>query len=150
MTSDNIAIVMVMGTLGLCFVTIVRTAMDHLRRSRAERTQAEMFNKLMDKLATGPEVLGYLETEGGRSLLKAPPETRPSPYARILNSVQLGVVLTIIGTGILVLRAMLDGDRDALIVGTMVLTVGIGMLAAAASSWILSKKFGLFPAGDDR
>lgn len=150
MNSDSIAIVMVMGTLGLCFVTIVRTTIDHIRRSRSERTQADMFNKLMDKLATGPEVLNYLETEAGKTLLKAPPEARPSPYARILNSVQIGVVLTVIGAGILILRAMLQGDRDALIVGTMVLTVGIGMLAAAAASWFLSTKLGLFTADRDK
>jgi len=150
MGSDNIAIVMVMGTLGVCVVTIVRTAVDHIRRTRSERTQAEMFNTLMNKLGNGTEVLGYLETEAGKGLLKSPPEMRPSPYARILNSVQLGVVLTILGIGILSLNAMLGGDRDALIVGTLILTVGIGMLSAAAASWVLSKKLGLMDTGRER
>ena len=150
MGSDNIAIVMVMGTLGICVVTIVRTAMDHIRRTRSERTQAEMFNTLMNKLGSGPEVLSYMETEAGKSLLKAPPEVRPSPYARILNSVHLGVVLTILGIGILSLQAMLNGDRDALIIGTLILTVGIGMLSAAAASWVLSKKLGLMETGREK
>ena len=150
MGSDAIAIVMVMGTLGVCVVTIVRTAVDHIRRTRSERTQAEMFNTLMNKLGNGTEVLGYLETEAGKGLLKSPPEMRPSPYARILNSVQLGVVLTILGIGILSLNAMLGGDRDALIVGTLILTVGIGMLSAAAASWVLSKKLGLMETGRER
>jgi hypothetical protein len=150
MGSDAIAIVMVMGTLGICVVTIVRTAMDHIRRTRSERTQAEMFNTLMNKLGNGAEVLGYLETESGKTLLKAPQEVRPSPYARILNSAQLGVVLTILGIGILSLQAMLGGDREALVVGTLVLTVGIGMLSAAGASWFLSKKFGLMETGGDK
>ena len=150
MGSDNIAIVMVMGTLGICVVTIVRTAMDHIRRTRSERTQAEMFNTLMNKLGNGPEVLSYMETEAGKNLLKSPPEVRPSPYARILNSVHLGVVLTILGIGILSLQAMLNGDRDALIIGTLILTVGIGMLSAAAASWVLSKKLGLMETGGEK
>lgn len=150
MNSDTIAIVMVVGTLGACVVTIVRSAMDHIRRTRSEKTQAEMFNKVMDKLTSAPEVLSYMESDGGRNLLKAPPESRPSPYARILNSVQLGVVLTVIGAGILILNAQLGYDRDGLVVGSMVLTVGLGMLAAAGASWVLSKHFGLFGKSEDK
>ncbi|MGJ5815047.1 hypothetical protein [Paludibaculum fermentans] len=145
MGTEAIAIIMVFGTVALAVVIITRALFDHLRRTKAERAQAEIFNKLMDKLGNGTEVLAYLQSEAGQSLMRGAPPEKPATFGRILNSVQYGVVCTVIGIGVLFLQNIVDkyAQRDVAVVGTLILTLGIGLLAAAGASYLLSKTLGL-------
>ncbi|QOY85327.1 hypothetical protein [Paludibaculum fermentans] len=145
MGTEAIAIIMVFGTVALAVVIITRALFDHLRRTKAERAQAEIFNKLMDKLGSGAEVLAYLQSEAGQRLMQGAPQEKPATFGRILNSVQYGVVCTVIGIGVLFLQNIVDkySQRDVAVVGTLILTLGIGLLAAAGASYLLSKTLGL-------
>ncbi|WP_321473258.1 hypothetical protein [uncultured Paludibaculum sp.] len=145
MGTEVVAIVMVFGTVALAVVIITRALFDHLRRTKAERAQAEIFNKLMDKLGNGQEVLAYLQSEAGQNLMKGAPPEKPATFTRILNSVQYGTVCLVMGTGILVLQNIVDrySQRDVVIVGTLVLTLGIALLLGAGASYLLSKTLGL-------
>lgn len=145
MGTEAIAIIMVFGTVALAVVIITRALFDHLRRTKAERAQAEIFNKLMDKLGNGTEVLAYLQSEAGQSLMRGAPVEKPATFGRILNSVQYGVVCTVIGIGVLFLQNIVDkyAQRDVAVVGTLILTLGVGLLLAAGASYLLSKTLGL-------
>ncbi len=77
-----------------------------------------------------------LEAEGARST--------PYPLGRMLFSMQLGVVLLLVGLGLLFLRSHVTaGAQGCLVVGTLASTVGIGFLLSTAASYGLSQHLGL-------
>jgi len=129
-------------------VTIIRTSLLHIRGVKSERMQVEMFNKLMDKLGSSQEALQYLQMNGGINFLKLQEAAeRPrSPHARILTSVQVGIVAAVVGGGILSLQGRFSDPRDsepAAVIGTIVLALGLGFLLAGGASWVLSRSMGL-------
>ena len=150
--NGDLAIVLIVFIITGGFVLIVRALFDYRRVSALVRAQADAHVKLMEKLASSQELLGYMETEAGKRFLQlvtvGTEGSRASkfPFARILWSVQAGLVLLLAGAGFLFLHARL-GDRAAtegfLVLGTMAATVGIGFILSAAASYGLSKHLGL-------
>src|SRR5918994_6551850 len=113
-----------------------------IRRTRTARLQAEVHGKLLDRFGSSRELLEYLQTTQGARLLEVAVPERTNPYSRILVSVQSGVILTLLGSALLILqRAAADQEvADVLLVfGTLVLTLGIGFIASAAASFLLSR-----------
>lgn len=148
--ADALAAMFGMGGLVLAFLWLVRTLLRYRERSRWVRQQAEMQNKIVDKLTGSEELLRYLESDGGPSLVPPPADeaARPRPLARILTSLQLGVVLVLGGGALLVLRGQVEGP-ELLVLGTLGVAVGIGFLISGALSYSLSRSWGLLelPAG---
>src|SRR5436189_4630729 len=150
--SDNLSFVLMAFIFGGGFVLIVRSLLDYRRTAVLVRVHADAHVKLMEKLASSQELLGYMETEAGKRFLQlvtvGTEGSRGSkfPFARILWSLQAGLVLLLAGAGFLFLHARL-GDRAAtegfLVLGTMAATVGIGFILSAAASYGLSKHLGL-------
>jgi hypothetical protein len=66
--------------------------------------------------------------------------------ARVLVPMQIGVVLTLLGIGLLSIRHYIpDGDVPMLIFGMLALMPGIGLILAAGASWALANHLGLMP-----
>jgi predicted phage tail protein len=119
------------------------------RRARAARLQADVQGKLLDKFGSSRELLDYLHTTQGQRFLDFVVTERANPYSRILASAQAGLIMTLLGAALLMLRRMatVQEAADALLVfGTLVLTLGIGFLASGALSFILSRSWGLLEA----
>lgn len=147
MNGELIAIPVVFGTVGVVLVTLTRSLLDHIQRTKSERLQADIYNKMIDKFGSSQDLLSYLSTEAGQNVLKSVPVERPAAYSRVLNSVQFGIISSVLGTGILVLRTAItdrEGQDALLVIGSIILTIGIGLLLAAGASYMLSKSFGLF------
>ena len=148
---ERYAIMVVLITVTIGVVTIIRALLDHVKRARTERVQADLYNRTLDKLGTGPEVMTYLQSEAGLRLFQSAPAepSRPGrPYNRIINTVQLGVVVTVVSAGLLFLRNYLDsaayGEREALLVfGFLGVFAGVALLLSAGTSWFLALRFGL-------
>jgi hypothetical protein len=66
-----------------------------------------------------------------------------------MAAVQIGIVITALGIGLFVL-ANVVGNREVAWPGIMILFLGLGFLASAAASWLMSKKWGLLPGDDAR
>ena len=116
------------------------------RRTRAARLQADVQGKLLDKFGSSQELLQYLHTTHGQRFLDFVVTERANPYGRILASVQAGVILVLLGAAFLVLLRMARVHEVAdvlLVCGTLVLTLGIGLLASGALSYVLSRSWGL-------
>jgi hypothetical protein len=145
----TIAIMTVLLSITVGIVTIVRLILEHLRRIKSECLQADLCSKMLDKFGSSQELLVYLQSEAGQNLLKAAPLDRPQPHGRILNSVQGGIVGTALGLGLLIIMSFLrpDGRQPAMVMGTLLLSAGLGLLAGAIAAYVLSRRLGLIAAG---
>jgi hypothetical protein len=143
--SEAAAIICVVLTLGTATTLIIRMLLDHLRRSRSEKLQAELYSKLLDKFGSSSELLAYLQTEAGQNLLKSAPAERAAPHNRILNSFQAGIFLSAVASALLALRGAVSGDaaEPLLILGSLGLAAGLGLAVSGGVAWLLSRHWGL-------
>jgi hypothetical protein len=140
--------VIVLGAL----LWVLRVILENRRWGKVAKVQSEVHTKLLEKFGNSQELLAYMGTDAGRRFLESEPfqleaqGTRPTPYpvGRILLSVQLGLVVLLVGVGLLFLRGRVtEGAQECLILGTLASTVGIGFLLSAAASYGLSQHLGL-------
>jgi len=142
--------VIILGAL----LWVFKVILDNRRWGKVAKVQAEVHSKLLEKFSNSQELLTYIGTEPGKRLLESQPfqleaeGARPTPYpfGRILFSIQLGMVVLLMGLGLLFLKGHItdtEGARACLILGTLASTVGIGFLLSAAASYGLSQHFGL-------
>ena len=160
---DSVTTVAVILMVTLALAWLIRTLVEQRRWSRVSRVQAEVHSKLMDRFASNEDLLKYVQTEGGKRFLEASPllpadPGRPvsAPISRILWSVQVGLVITSFGIGLkLVGWSVQDPGASAALSGFGVLgiAIGIGFIASAAASYLLSRRLGLWetaaPLPDD-
>jgi len=143
-----LAFVIILGAL----LWVFKVILDNRRWGKVAKVQSEVHSKLLEKFGNTQDLLAYMGTEPGKRFLESQPfqleapGTRPTPYpvGRILLSVQLGVVVLLVGVGLLFLRGRVsEGAEGCLILGTLASTVGIGFLLSAAASYGLSQHLGL-------
>jgi hypothetical protein len=144
---------------------LVRTLIAQRRWSRLSRVQTEVHGKLLDRLASSEELLAYIQSPAGRRFLEsapipvddAPPTVR-TPIARLLWSVQAGLVLVAAGIGLSVIAggAPQGAAQPLSALAIFAIAVGIGFVVAAVVAFAISRKLGLWPppvaagAGGDR
>ena len=140
------------GTEVVAFITffavmafIIRTALETVRRTKAQRLQVEMFNKLIERAGTGKEALEFMQSEAGRKIIESTPVDRTATHGRIFLAMQTGIVITCVAIGLLILRPLTSSDahEPLLVCGTIGLTLGLGLLAASGASLWLSRSLGL-------
>jgi hypothetical protein len=139
----------------LALLWLTRQFLENRRWSRIFKLQTEVHGKLIDKFGTNQDLLTYMDTEAGKRFLEAAPipvgfeaEQRvPNAVAKVLTPLQIGVVLTLLGIGMLAIRNNLGADMVSpmLLMGTVVLMPGIGFIISAGITWVLAGKLGLMP-----
>jgi hypothetical protein len=111
------------------------------------RAQAQMQTQLLERLGSSQELLVFLQTETGKRLLEvAPPspEPRRNPIARILMSVQVGIILAALGGAFFATSGAYYGTQASFqVLGFVAACLGGGFLVSAAATYILSKSWGL-------
>lgn len=132
---------------------LLRHAVDYRKWRRHMQLQTEVHGKIFDRMTSNQELLAYIESPAGRRFFEAggpimAAENTPTsaPVARILWSVQIGVVVAAVGAGFWVARATVndvDVARAFEVMGTLAVAVGIGFVLSAAASWLLSQRLGL-------
>ncbi|HEV2215524.1 MAG TPA: hypothetical protein VGR64_09560 [Terracidiphilus sp.] len=145
-----------------CFLVavawMVRVFLENRRWNRIFKLQSEVHGRLIDKFSSTQELSSYMETEAGRRFLEAAPipvqfeggQRVPNAVARVLTPLQVGVVMTLLGIGLLLLRSAIGpGDPEMqismLVLGTIVLMPGIGFILSAGITWVLAGRLGLMP-----
>jgi hypothetical protein len=120
--------------------------------------QSEVHGKLIERFGSNEELLGYMGTEAGKRFLEASPipvdfdrdRRVPAVLSRVLVPLQAGVVLTLLGVGLLILRHSLPEIAAPLLVfGVVVLMPGLGLVVSAGITWALAGRLGLMPKGAD-
>jgi hypothetical protein len=142
----------------LCFLAallwLVHVFLENRRWGRIFQLQKDAHAKLIDRFGNNQELLVYMGTEAGKRFLEAAPipvdfernQRVPSAVARVLTPLQIGVVLTLLGSGLLSLRhSLAEFDAVLLVVGVVILMPGIGFIISAGITWILAGRLGLMP-----
>lgn len=134
---------------------LTRQFFENRRWGRIFKLQTEVHGKLIDKFGSNQELLTYMDTEAGKRFLEAAPipvgfepEQRvPNAVAKVLTPLQIGVVLTLLGIGMLAIKNSLGADMVSpmLLMGTVVLMPGIGFILSAGITWLLAARLGLMP-----
>lgn len=159
-TSDSIRIVDQIVPMLVAFAVIAATAwlikllLANRRWNRVFRLQTEVHGKLIDRFGSSQEILNYMQTDAGKRFLEAAPisidvqreEHWPAVLQRVLLPLSVGIVLTLLGSGLLYLRhSVRGGDTPLLLFGVVALMPGIGCMIAAGITWMLAQRLGLLP-----
>jgi hypothetical protein len=133
---------------------LVHVSLENRRWNRIFKLQTEVHNKLLERFGTSQEVLTYMSTDAGKRFLEATPiavglehrQPVPSPVARVLTPLQIGIVMTLLGIGLIFLRHSIpNGEAALLVMGTVVLMPGLGFIISAGITWVLARHLGLMP-----
>jgi hypothetical protein len=129
-----------------------RCLIEYRRWRHATQLQTEAQTRVMERLASTDALVGYLQSPAAQRMLvfTPPPATRTasSPAARILSSVQIGIVVSVGGIGLFFgAGRVFDPLADVLrIIATLAIAVGIGFVLSAAVSLVLSRRLGILEA----
>jgi hypothetical protein len=138
----------------VALVWLTKQFIETRRWSRIFKLQSEVHGKLIDKFSSNQELAAYMGTEAGRRFLEAAPipidverqQRVPNAVARVLTPLQVGIVLSLLGVGFLLLRhASADLDIPMLVLGTVALMPGVGFILSAGVTWVLASRLGLMP-----
>ncbi len=131
---------------------LTQVLLENRRWNRIFKLQSDVHGKLIDRFGTSQEVLTYMNTDAGKRFLEASPiavgldrgAPVPSPVARVLTPLQIGIVLALLGVGLIFLRHSIPGgDAPLLLVGTVVLMPGLGFIISSGVTWALARHLGL-------
>lgn len=145
-------IVLIVMTIATGVVFLVKTVVEHWRWQRAMKAQNDLNTKLIDRFASSEDLLAYLQSPQGKMLTEAPalphaaPRAMGAPLSRIFWSMQSGIVLGALGSGLIFVSgtsADLDVANFLHGVGVVVLMIGVGFAMSAVVSYVLSQRLGL-------
>jgi hypothetical protein len=147
----NVVPMIVMIVLLIALAWVIRTLADSRRWTKVFTLQSEVHGKLIDRFASNQELLGYMETDAGRRFLEAAPivtetESRrmPNLVSRMIATLQVGLVLTLLGAGLLALKNSVgDAGTTMLVLGMIALMPGIGLILSAGALWVLGRRLNL-------
>jgi hypothetical protein len=118
----------------------------NIRRSRTSKQIVELHSRLLDRFAGNQELIAFLEGESGRRYFEALESDLKDPLSRILNGIQAGVVLILLGGSLVAVKS---GQADAAVrnalamLGIPGIALGTGFLLSAVISYRLCKSWGL-------
>jgi hypothetical protein len=150
---DGIPFLVFLCVLG-ALLWLIHVLLENRRWNRIFKLQTDVHGKLLERFGTSQEVLTYMGTDAGKKFLEATPiavgferqDPMPSPVARVLTPLQIGVVMTLLGLGLIALRhSVSDTGTPLLVLGTVILMPGLGFIISAGITWVLAKRLGLMP-----
>ncbi|RPH56067.1 MAG: hypothetical protein EHM89_16075 [Acidobacteria bacterium] len=142
-------------TLLVIVGSVARQVVDYRRWVRQTRMQTDVHTKILDRMQSNEDLLAYVQTPAGRNFLEftpAGPGLEPrmanAPLGRILWSVQAGVVLAALGTGLRYAQGTVPEEiiPAFTVLGVIVMSLGLGAVISAIVSYVLSSRLGLLPS----
>lgn len=158
LVNDGIPFLVFVCILG-ALLWLTHVLLENRRWGRIFQLQTDVHGRLIERFGTSQEVLTYMSTDAGKRFLEATPiavgferqPPVPSPVARVLTPLQIGIVMTLLGIGLLSLRhSVTDGAIALLVIGTVVLMPGLGFIISAGITWVLARHLGLMPESGGR
>lgn len=115
------------------------------------KAQTDLYNKMLEKFGTAREFMDYIQSDAGKVFFERLAVEPATPLTGIINSIKIGVILTLLGLGIFLTSGVIgttDSQNIMFIVSIIVAAVGIGFLVSSAISYRLSKTWGLITFGN--
>jgi hypothetical protein len=142
--TEQVAMMVVMPIMFLVVGWVFKMAYTNARQKRMLALQGEMQRRLLEKFDSTEGLVSFMNSEAGRRFSEFEIVEPTSPYAKILGSVQVGIILSLASIGMLVIDSRIEVPGEGLtVVGILGLTIGIGFLISSAVSYALSKSWGL-------
>jgi hypothetical protein len=125
------------------------------------KIQTDAHTKVVDRLTSNDDLLAYVNSSAGQRFLTAtpvtpvPPDTLAlpvnAPINRILWSVQAGIIIAAAGIGLWIAKNnVVEEAAQALqVIAILAIALGLGSVASAVASWLLSKQLGLVQSRAD-
>jgi hypothetical protein len=142
-------------TAGISFLAatawIVHSWLTNRRIRRQSELASRLHDKLLDKFDSTAELTEFLSSPSGDKILTQLPQERPQTHARLLATLQIGVVLAPVSVGVLWMQDMIpDAAEGFRFLGIMGLCLAIGFLASAGVAYWASRRLGLLDPGSAR
>lgn len=152
--SENLMVLLIIVTITTGVIWLVRTAIEHRRWQRSMRAQTDLNTKLIDRFSSSEELLAYLQSPAGKTLIEpaALPQASPrpmpmnAPLSRIFWSLQSGIVVGALGIGLMIVAGSVSSvevHESLRGFGIVLLLIGVGFAISAAVSFFLSQRLGL-------
>lgn len=138
---DPSLVALVLGEMA--FLAVLLWLLLPYLRERA-RMRADLQRSVVERFATAPEFVAFLETEPGRRLQASLAGRGANPLGRVIAGVQVGLVSIFLAGGLAAAGRLLHDD-EMLAGGLVALSVGVGFLAAAYASHRLCRAYRLLP-----
>src|SRR5215813_8638315 len=141
--SNTVAAVVIGPTIIISTTWIIISILQSIKERANTRTRAEIYNKLIDKFGSAPELVEFLKIDAGSRFIEEQTVEPSQPLMKIMGSIRLGVSLALVGVGTLVVANLWDNTlgRDLFnmiaLAGTVALTAGAGFIISAAISYKL-------------
>lgn len=131
---------------------LIRMLIEQRRWSRLSRTQSEVHNKILDRFGTAGELLEYMRSPAGTRFLESAPiplhpePAQSAPLARVLWSIQIGIVVSAAAIGTLIVSERFGAEtgQGLFALGIIGLSVGIGFIGSAFVSMFVSRRLGVW------
>ncbi|HEV8239197.1 MAG TPA: hypothetical protein VGS57_07515 [Thermoanaerobaculia bacterium] len=144
--SELVPAIIIVGLAAVLF-WILRTFSDNNTRRKLFETRAGIHRDLVNRFASGEELIAYMSSPAGREVFGPAAVETPNPFKRILGAVQTGIVLVAVGSGLVTLSQTgwygSDGRDGFAFLGILSFALGAGFLVSAFAAWKLSRRFGL-------
>ncbi|HEV7920634.1 MAG TPA: hypothetical protein VGR02_07575 [Thermoanaerobaculia bacterium] len=146
---ETLSIAGVFALITIALAWLVRTIIEQKRWTRLSRIQNEVHNKILDRFSSSNELLEYIKTPAGTKFLESAPiplhAERPvqnAPLARVMWSIQIGVIVAMGSLGLLVVSGRFDKEsaQGLFALGAIAFSIGLGFIASAAISLFLSRR----------
>lgn len=144
--SENLTVVLGIAVCAVFAGWAIWVLTVNLRRNRSVKYSADIQAKLLDRLTNNQELVAFLEGPAGTKFFESLHFDLADAVNRILNAVQLGAALLLLGLALLGVRVTQDDRfiRDILLmVGAPAMGVGTGFLISAIVSYRLCRATGL-------
>jgi ABC-type multidrug transport system fused ATPase/permease subunit len=145
--------VVIVPVIFAVFAFVVWTIANNISRAKTARIVADLHGKVLEKCAGSQELIGYVQSDAGRRFLESAANGQANPAARILNAVQAGTILSLLGgAGTIVSRMHRDVEAQEILVtfGLLIMALGLGFLVSAGISYFLCKSWGLLNQAEVR
>ena len=133
-------------------IWLIRTLVDYRRWNRLAKVQVDVHTKLLDRFTANEDLLAYIQSPAGSKFLEsspikldATPRSVGAPLGRILWSLQGGLVLMAGGIGLQLVGGRMrdEGSPPLHALGVLAIALGVGFIASAIISYVISQRLGL-------
>jgi hypothetical protein len=131
---------------------VVYVIVEGFRRRSQAKMVAEFHTRLLDRIGSAKEFGDFFASDAGKRFMDSLSASESgSPQARILRSVQTGLVMLALGVGLFILTDQRTFSLEAMdgqvVTATVTAAVGAGLIASTLITYLLSWQMGLLNRG---